>query len=627
VFARVLPPKDEPVRAIVGFTQAHAARRESMEPGFTLDLETDDRREAACVVERVRAALATDAETIAVLVRKRADLAEILPALRAGGIPFAAVELDRLSERQAMLDLAALTHALLQPDDRAAWLAVLRAPWCGLRLVDLFALSEACGGRSLAASLASDDAAAFRACLSAEGRSRFERFAAAVAPALRERGRSPLASWVRGVWIALGGPACVAEPAVDLDAAEKVFALIAEHAAGADVADWPAFAAALELLHAEGDLDPATRVRVMTLHKAKGLEFDVVLMPGLTRAPGSSEPQLLLWRERADGLLLAPIRARDRPRGEDDPLYAYLRALETDEDEAELRRLLYVGCTRARRSLHLSGVLSVEHDAAGKLAWKPPRRGTPLAALWLALTPRGPKKGLMPSDARMRIAGVPLAQLPLAWRLPSPPESVPLPREAGDQDEREAIEFDWVHEAARQIGVVSHRMLARLANDGLERWNPERIAAERPRIARELAQAGFTGAEARAAVEHIVTAIENTLSDPRGRWLFDARHGDARSECALTHGRDGVFVHQVLDRTFIAADGTRWIVDFKLSRHEGAGLDAFLDRERERYAAQLEGYAAAMRALDARPIRLGLYFPLLRGWREWTAGEASSAGR
>ena len=46
-------------------------------------------------------------------------------------------------------------------------------------------------------------------------------------------------------------------------------------------------------------------------------------------------------------------------------------------------------------------------------------------------------------------------------------------------------------------------------------------------------------------------------------------------------------------------------------------------RERERYRGQLEGYAAIMRVLDGRPIRLGLYFPLLGGWREWPASTRS----
>ena len=74
-------------------------------------------------------------------------------------------------------------------------------------------------------------------------------------------------------------------------------------------------------------------------------------------------------------------------------------------------------------------------------------------------------------------------------------------------------------------------------------------------------------------------------------------------------------VSVVVDRTFVDDDGRRWIVDYKTSSHEGAGLDAFLDRERERYAAQLATYARLMGG--ERPARLGLYFPLVAGWREW----------
>ena len=65
----------------------------------------------------------------------------------------------------------------------------------------------------------------------------------------------------------------------------------------------------------------------------------------------------------------------------------------------------------------------------------------------------------------------------------------------------------------------------------------------------------------------------------------------------------------------------RWIVDYKASTHEGADLEAFLDREQERYRKQLEQYAALMQMLDHREIKLGFYFPLLKGWREWTIKE------
>jgi ATP-dependent helicase/nuclease subunit A len=115
----------------------------------------------------------------------------------------------------------------------------------------------------------------------------------------------------------------------------------------------------------------------------------------------------------------------------------------------------------------------------------------------------------------------------------------------------------------------------------------------------------------------VLGAVASTLADARGRWLFDPRHTDAHSEYALTGIRDGAPVHVVLDRIFVDAEGVRWIVDFKLSQHQGAGRDAFLDSEQARYRPQLDAYGEVVRALGAQPIRLGLYFPLLAGWREW----------
>jgi len=53
------------------------------------------------------------------------------------------------------------------------------------------------------------------------------------------------------------------------------------------------------------------------------------------------------------------------------------------------------------------------------------------------------------------------------------------------------------------------------------------------------------------------------------------------------------------------------VIDYKTSRHQGANVEAFLDRELERYAPQLTRYAKAL-----GDQRMGLYFPLLHGWRE-----------
>jgi ATP-dependent helicase/nuclease subunit A len=617
VFFQVLPPRDDPARSAVAFKAAAATRDSGAEPAVTLDLFTDTRREARAVVGHIKAALQHGMQSAAVLVRKRLDLEEILPALRASGIEFKAVGLDRLSERPALLDLMSLTHALLQPSDHLAWLATLRAPWCGLTLSDLLLLGEL--GQALPDLFTRPDGVDSVAGISPDGRARLARFTLAVAPALTRRGRVPLTMLVRGTWLALGGPACVAEP-IDLAAADRYFALLSTHAKGGDVPDWHALADSLAALHVEPDASTTARVQIMTLHRAKGLEFDVVVMPGLTRSSRGRDEQLLLWRERASGLLLAPLSART-PKADKDPLYAYLSALAADEGAGELGRLLYVGCTRARERLHLTANAIIDDHAPEGRRWKQPAKGTSLAALWPAVADDvpSPPSALVVTSASVTTTGIALQRLPLAWRLPSPPRAIAPSRSTGVTGEREAIAFDWARETARQIGIAAHRLLRNIAEDGLARWDEARVAALLPRAERDFGKLGFTAEEARISAALVVEGIATTLADPHGRWLFDPQHVDARSEYALTGERDRALVRVVLDRTFVDVHGTRWIVDFKLSRHEGGDRDAFLDSERERYRLQLEDYARVMRGIDDRPLRVGLYFPLLRGWREWEA--------
>jgi hypothetical protein len=94
-------------------------------------------------------------------------------------------------------------------------------------------------------------------------------------------------------------------------------------------------------------------------------------------------------------------------------------------------------------------------------------------------------------------------------------------------------------------------------------------------------------------------------------------HRQAAAEYRIAAIRDGVLADAVLDRTFIDDDGTRWIIDFKTGDHQGGRPEAFMDSELERYRPQLTRYAELLFALEPRPIKLALYFPLLDGWREW----------
>ena len=93
-------------------------------------------------LDRVEAARAAGRKyRIAVLGRARAALAPVAEALRDAGIPFRAVELETLKDQPEILDAVALARALFNPQDRVAWLGVLRAPWCGLTLAEIHAIA------------------------------------------------------------------------------------------------------------------------------------------------------------------------------------------------------------------------------------------------------------------------------------------------------------------------------------------------------------------------------------------------------------------------------------------------------------------------------------------------------
>jgi len=173
----------------------------------------------------------------------------------------------------------------------------------------------------------------------------------------------------------------------------------------------------------------------------------------------------------------------------------------------------------------------------------------------------------------------------------------------------EEIEFSWAGETARHVGTVVHRWLQRIAEDGLRGWDAKRIAGLRNRFARALHRSGVAPAELERSADLVAAALANTLADERGRWILGP-NAEARSEYRLRARTPEGLRSYAMDRVFRDRGGRLWVVDFKTSRHEGAAVEAFLDRERERYAAQLDAYAAALGGASR-----GLYFPLHSGWR------------
>ena len=645
VFPHVLAERENIAEGAVRYTasKAHhpAAEGEAVSIRFFPQAKKDEQqggmergvREAAEAVRLVREALEgldRDGEmkaadrSIAILVRSRGHLARILPALREAGIPFQAVEIEQLADQPMVQDLLALTRALLHPADRIAWLAVLRAPWCGLALADMHTLA----GDQAACTIwqAMQDEARL-AELSGDGRSRLARVREVLSASLADSGRVPLRRQVEGAWLALGGPACARGPR-ELEEARIVLDLL--DSLGEELTP-QTLDEALKKLFAPPEGEPS--VQVMTIHKSKGLQFHTVILPGLARVPRGEDSQLLLWLEReanhVDGieadLLLAPIKGQGEA---DAPLYQWLAKVRQARGSYEDGRLLYVAATRAIQRLHLLAEVPLGKDDD----WNPPTSSL-LGRLWPGIEQQidAPRCDL---DDVPRMADLPAAdsarssyglrRLPAVWDAPQTPAGIHVDRAmAKPLSERSAWEeggtTDWDEgdETPRHAGTLVHRLLEHVARQGLDGWDEGRLRALEPSLRQSMILLGVERHALDEGVSRVIRAVKNTLEDARGRWIL-AAHADARCEWALGGVIDGERVSAVIDRSFID-QGDRWIVDYKTAEpFDGESLESFLERQQEHYRTQLEGYAALMRALEPdRPVWLGLYFPLLSGWRAW----------
>ena len=599
-FSALLPDNDDPARGQIRHSWAESVKDDLPGEPVEIHVFSDDagRAEASWIADRIADLRVEDSDaTIAVLGRGRRHLVPVVQALKDAAIPLVGRDLEPLAHAPVSGDLLALCRWLANPADNIAALALLRAPFIGLTTSEITRLLA---GVSKPFDLLRVLGDAQQRLLD-DSSARCETLRRALLWAESSRDRLGLATWVEQVWLRLGGPEVVSPES--LPEAEQFFELLADAEATGVGLDPEGLTRLLDKRFVQHEVAD-NPVELLTLHKSKGLQFDYVFIPALTAGVRSGDRKLLRWHhhQRDNGRRDLLIAADDGSEPASNSLYQYLAWIDRQKDEAERRRLLYVGVTRARRRVWLSG------EAKEPEQWESSLEHKSLLGLIVGTGDHTVQTHLCDAAASDESAPLPL------WRRAQPrhiAEATPV--QTGSRPPLPEVSGNLIERAA---GTALHRALELLSQ---VRPLPSRHN-DRVHNAVDLILLSVIGdADLRGQVRtRVISDVDRMLADDTGRWLL-GDHPEAASELSLLelddHGRESI-----VDRTFVDQHGVRWIVDYKNSRpREGQTKAAFLHDERERYAPQLRSYGALLRERDAsdasitvHDVRLALYFPALQ---------------
>lgn len=633
-FNTVFPTEDDVAKGTIHYRHFIATKPDDADTGVDIHpiikladepLDAAKKREAQAIIEIIQREQAQYPERkIAILVRAKTHLQTLVAELRRNhkSIHFQAVEIEALTNRQIVQDLLSLTRALHHRADRVNWLAVLRAPWCGLSLQDLHALAWQDHHSTIWSLLQKPELG-----LSLDGQARLNHLKAVFSEAFAMQGRVGTSRWVRSVWLMLGGASCLWEESDVIDV--QAFFDCIDKLDNQQQFTLAQLTQEIEKLYAAPDTT-GDNLQMMTIHKSKGLEFDTVILPGLGNAiGGNDEPPALLWEElvleetvsvsahahhQETALLAAPFIPKGLKNKEEVSPYEYLNALEKERAANEDARILYVAATRAERKMHLLGVANQAKN--GNIS---PTKNTYLDMLWPVV-----EQNYLNVNSSVNVLSE--SKQSLASFIP---KLVRLAHTQGPKELRQKKEFDHSQSSSRRvaetqvdiktiaptqsleadIGTLTHRYLEMIAKHGVEKWPSARIERLFKPMQIWFAQQGYNASEAINAALQVQKLLVTTLNSEQGLWVL-GHHQQASAELSLTQLQQGEVKTYIIDRTFIEVEEgkkIRWIIDYKSVILPSETTQHALQAIASQYHEQLTNYAQLFKN-EGLEIKKAIFF-------------------
>ena len=619
-FAELMGAEDAPHYGRVRHVKAESlpGHEPSADAGvhITLFEDQDELEEAQFIANQVAEVVVRDGNaSVAILVRAKNHADEVAESLRQAGIAFSGDTIQSLAEKPMTKDLLALCRYLANPADTIAAVSLLRGPWCGVTLPTLAQLLTAHPERPLNVMRALEQPPE----VADDEVRRLQQISAVLRWAEMKRDRLALSIWVEQIWLRLGG--ALSTHSRDFRCVEAFLASLRKaEQLGLDLdLDWLERDIAMTGVESP---DTGHAVTMMTLHKAKGLEFDYVFIPHLQKRARALQRELIRWHWHQDIDARRLLIAANDDNKQSRTLYNYLNSLQKKKDQEELKRLLYVGVTRAKVAAYLTAsVDSVEEEGATEGV-----SGSLLRLLMSSVTASSRVKTQSTTEPTPRNdrSAYGKERQPSRYRLTLDAKQAiqARVRERAEQSDLASINLHNTtqiplsagNRLERIIGVVAHRVLELAASED------SLMSAQDPKvqlwIEHNLSHYSLTPQCAERAKIRVSELAERALSCETGRWILGTQT-EAKSELAISRVEAGEVKNYVIDRTFLDhQEGVRWIIDYKTSKPTaGETLTHFEARECEAYREQLKNYIELISAMKwevEAPIKAALYFPAIQ---------------
>lgn len=518
-------------------------------------------------------------QNIAILVRSRTQLIEIIRLLRQQQIPYQGTDITLLANLSHIRDVWSLTQALLFPANRLSWLSVLHSPYCGLPLNDIHVIAHFNKKKSIYYALLHLNKIQG---LSEEGKIRAGFFIDIMHKALIQRYEIRLSDWIIRTLKELHIKNILTSNQLrDLN---QFWALLDRYEQHGRLADKKEFLSELNKLYSQ-EATPS-RLQIMTIHKSKGLEYDAVILPGLGSRPSRGHNPMLRWLnlptpQNGNLLLMSPIQAAHR---EQCALYEYLAHIEEIKENYEAQRLLYVAVTRAKSRLYLL-------DYAEKKSLHSFRN--------LLKRQEFTEDSSEDFNSETNSPLPKLVRLPLHYYLNQNQDTKTADTACGSKTSAPCLSLN----IPRLIGIVTHQLLQWICTH-----HPTQVTEIPWDLARnQLQKLGFNETMQQDALLLIQKQITSIFQDKMGSWII-APHLNEQNEYELLIENELATITRIIDRIFIH-QGAFWIIDFKTGKEDVVSLT--------KHQQQLNEYGYYLSRITTLPIHCGLYYLSNNHWISW----------